>query len=226
VATPRRRTVYHRLLGWHAHALRRAVTIIAVAVVVTIALLPWVAWELAGVLGWDAAAITFLVTAWHLIGQADSTDTRRLGGEASDSRTIGTVLLVLVCLVGLVGAGFALGFARSQSGSFRWLLIGMAALTVALSWAMLNTVYTLRYAHLYYGLRAPGIAFSDRDSDPAPTYRDFAYVAFTIGMTYQVADTTLRDSRTRRTVMVHALLAYVFGVVIIAGAINLAAALI
>jgi uncharacterized membrane protein len=214
------------LLGWHAHALRRAVTIIVVGIVVTLALLPWVPWELAGILGWAGAATTFVVTAWHLISQADSADTRRLGSEASDTRTLGTALLVLVCLVGLVGAGFALGFARGQSGGFRWLLIGMAALTVALSWTMLNTVYTLRYAHLYYGPRSPGIAFSDRDSDPAPAYRDFAYVAFTIGMTYQVADTALRDSRTRRTVMVHALLAYVFGVVIIAGAINLAAALI
>jgi uncharacterized membrane protein len=226
VATPRRRTVYHRLLGWHAHAMRRALTIIAVGVVVTLVLLAFVPWELAAILGWDAAATTFIVTAWHLISQADSADTQRLAGEASDTRTRGTVLLVLVCLLGLIGAGFALGFARTQGESFRWLLIGIAALTVALSWAMLNTVYTLRYAHLYYGPKLPGIRFDDRDSDPSPTYRDFAYLAFTIGMTYQVSDTILRDSRTRRTVMVQALLAYVFGVVIIAGAINLAAALI
>jgi len=59
-----------------------------------------------------------------------------------------------------------------------------------------------------------------------PSYRDFAYVAFTIGMTYQVSDTTLRDPLIRRTVLPHALLAYLFGVVIVAGAINLVAGLI
>ena len=54
-----------------------------------------------------------------------------------------------------------------------------------------------------------------------PSYRDFAYVAFTIGMTYQVSDTTLRNPQIRRTVLAHAILSYVFGVVIVAGSVNL-----
>jgi uncharacterized membrane protein len=58
------------------------------------------------------------------------------------------------------------------------------------------------------------------------TYRDFAYVAFTIGMTYQVSDTTVRDPRIRRTVLSHALLLYLFGVVIVEGAANLVAGLL
>jgi uncharacterized membrane protein len=45
-------------------------------------------------------------------------------------------------------------------------------------------------------------------------------------MTYQVSDTSLRSSRTRRTVLSHALVAYLFGVVIVAGAINLIAGLL
>ena len=54
-----------------------------------------------------------------------------------------------------------------------------------------------------------------------PGYRDFAYVAFTIGMCYQVSDTTLRDPQIRRSVLAHAILSYVFGVVIVAGSVNL-----
>jgi uncharacterized membrane protein len=92
--------------------------------------------------------------------------------------------------------------------------------TLALSWAVINTVYTLRYAHLEVGAADAGIAITEpRGEDP--NYRDFAYVAFTIGMTYQVSDTTLRDRRTRATVLGHAVVAYLFGVFIIAGAINL-----
>jgi uncharacterized membrane protein len=86
-------------------------------------------------------------------------------------------------------------------------------------------MYTLRYAHLYYGPASGGLAFGGVQTQEAPSYRDFAYVAFTIGMTYQVSDTSLRNQRTRRTVLAHAVLAYVFGVVIIAGAINLIAGL-
>ncbi len=89
-----------------------------------------------------------------------------------------------------------------------------------------NTVYTLRYAHLHFGARATGIAFGDSAGQERPTYRDFAYVAFTIGMTYQVSDTTVRDPRIRRTVLSHALVSYLFGVVIVGGSVNLIAGLL
>jgi uncharacterized membrane protein len=45
-------------------------------------------------------------------------------------------------------------------------------------------------------------------------------------MTYQVSDTTLRDRRFRRAVLNHALLSYLFGVVIVATSINLIAGLV
>jgi uncharacterized membrane protein len=60
----------------------------------------------------------------------------------------------------------------------------------------------------------------------APPTATFSYVAFTIGMCYQVSDTTLRDPRIRRTVLFHALLSYLFGVVIIGGSVSLIAGLI
>jgi Protein of unknown function (DUF1345) len=53
-----------------------------------------------------------------------------------------------------------------------------------------------------------------------------AYVAFTIGMCYQVYDNTIRDRRIRRTVLSHALLSYVFGAAIVGGSVNLIAGLI
>ena len=84
------------------------------------------------------------------------------------------------------------------------LLIGAAVLTVVLSWALINTVYTLRYADQHFQSRPGGIAFGTEDGQQHPGYRDFAYVAFTIGMTYQVSDTTLRDPQIRRTVLAHA----------------------
>jgi uncharacterized membrane protein len=105
------------------------------------------------------------------------------------------------------------------------LLIGGAVLTVVLSWAVINTVYTLRYADLHFRSSPGGIAFDGNGHEP-PGYRDFAYVAFTIGMCYQVSDTTLRDPRIRRTVLAHAILSYLFGVVIVAGSVNLISGLV
>jgi uncharacterized membrane protein len=94
-------------------------------------------------------------------------------------------------------------------------------LTVVLSWTLINTVYTLRYADQHFQSKPGGIAFGTEDGQQHPSYRDFAYVAFTIGMTYQVSDTTLRDPQIQRSVLAHAILSYVFGVVIVAGSVNL-----
>jgi uncharacterized membrane protein len=220
------RTLYHRVLGWHAPALRRAVVVLVAGLTVAVALLAYTPWELAVVAGWDAAAIAFLGSVWPLVLGADGADTERLATREDDTRATGTVLLVAVCVASLLGVGFALGLAGDRTGPARVLLVAVAGATVTLSWTALNTVYTLRYAHLYYGPAAGGVAFADTGSAGRPAYRDFAYLAFTIGMTYQVSDTTLHNRRFRRTVLAHALLAYVFGVVIVAGAINLIASLV
>ena len=68
------------------------------------------------------------------------------------------------------------------------MIVGVASVSVILSWATVHTVFTLRYARLYYA-GGGGIDFND-DRDP-PAYTDFAYLAFTIGMTYQVSDTSI-----------------------------------
>jgi uncharacterized membrane protein len=91
------------------------------------------------------------------------------------------------------------------------------------SWGVVHTVFTLRYAALYYRGPDGGVNFNEDDQ---PTYVDFAYLAFTIGMTYQVSDTNLTTKEIRHTALRHALLSYLFGTVIIAATINLAAGLV
>jgi uncharacterized membrane protein len=219
-------TLYHRWLGWHALALRRAITVAAIGLIVSLVLLRFVPWELAVVGGWDAAALTFLIAVRPIIVRANASHVEQLATREDETRGSATVLLVGASVASLLGVGFALGLAGRESGAERALFIGLAVLTVVLSWTMVNAVYTLRYAHLYFGSPTEGIAFGGTTAQERPTYRDFAYVAFTIGMTYQVSDTDLRDPRMRRTVLSHALLSYVFGVVIVAGAINLIAGLV
>jgi uncharacterized membrane protein len=98
-------------------------------------------------------------------------------------------------------------------------------LTVASSWALVQTVFALRYAHEYYTDPIGGIDFKTPPEE-RPDYRDFAYVAFTVGMTFQVSDTDIQHRRTRRTVLRHALLAYLFGAVILAVVVNVIATLL
>ncbi len=214
-------TLYHRWLGWHAPAMRRAITVLIAGLIVAVVLLPFITWGLALVGGWNATALTVLLTTWSIIIRADSSRAPQLAAREDQTEGSARVLLVGASVASLLGAGYALHLAGQKSGAPRMLLIGAAVLTVVLSWAVINTVYTLRYADLNFRSRPGGIAFGTEDGQQHPSYRDFAYVAFTIGMCYQVSDTTLRDPQIRRTVLAHAILSYLFGVVIVAGSVNL-----
>jgi len=219
-------TFYHRWLGWHAPAMRRAFTVLIAGLIVAVLLLPFVTWGLALAGGWDAAALAFLLAAWPIIIRADSARAAQLANREDQTEGTARALLVGAGVASLLGAGYALHLAGRQSGAPRALLIGAAVLTVMLSWTLINTVYTLHYADQHFQSKAGGIAFGAESGQQQPGYRDFAYVAFTIGMTYQVSDTTLRDPQIRRTVLAHAVLSYVFGVVIVAGSVNLISGLL
>jgi uncharacterized membrane protein len=214
-------TLYHRWLGWHAPALRRAITVLIAGLVVAAVLLPFVTWGLALTGGWDAAALTFLLATWPIIVRADSSRAPQFAAREDQTEGSARTLLVGAGVASLLGAGYALHLAEQHRGAPRALLIGAAVLTVVLSWTLINTVYTLRYADQHFRSKPGGIAFGTEDGQQQPGYRDFAYVAFTIGMTYQVSDTTLRDPQIRRSVLAHAILSYLFGVVIVAGSVNL-----
>lgn len=92
---------------------------------------------------------------------------------------------------------------------------------MALSWLLVHTLFTLRYATLYY-LAKDGVDFNKNP----PKYADFAYLSFTIGMTYQVSDTDLTTDAIRYPALRQALLSYALGAIVLATAINLVACLV
>jgi uncharacterized membrane protein len=206
--------------------MRRAVTVLIAGLIVAVVLLPFAPWGMALLGGWDAAALTFLLSIWPIIIRADSARAAQLAAREDQTEGSARALLVGASVASLLGVGYALILAGRDSAAPRVLLIGAAVLTVMLSWTVINTVYTLRYADLHFRSKPGGIAFGDENGQERPSYRDFAYVAFTIGMCYQVSDTTLRDPRIRRTVLAHAILSYLFGVVIVAGSVNLISGLV
>ena len=99
---------------------------------------------------------------------------------------------------------------------------GLALVSVFVSWTLVHTLFTLKYARLYYSGTVGGIDFNESED---PQYSDFAYLAFTIGMTFQVSDTDLQTKTIRRTALRHALISFPLGTVIIATSINLVAGL-
>jgi uncharacterized membrane protein len=163
------------------------------------------------------------VWTWAQIIPADARRTAVLAVREDASQPLADVVLLLAAVASLVGVGevIVMGAAKGDRVG-PGLAITLAVTSVVLSWALVHTVFTLRYARLYYVGSDGGIDFKQK---PPPRYADFAYVAFTVGMTFQVSDTDLRSSRMRSTALRHALLSYLFGTVIIATTINLVAGL-
>jgi len=178
-------------------------------------------WAIGVIIGWCAGAVVFIVSVWAAVLHADSTRTRQIATEEDDSRLLADVALVVASTVSLVDVGFVLLKAGDSEGLASAGITALAVLGVVLAWATVHTVFTLRYARLYWA-QGSGIDFNDHAD---PDYRDFAYLAFTIGMTYQVSDTDLKTKEIRRTALRHALLSYVFGTAIIAVMINVVAGL-
>jgi uncharacterized membrane protein len=191
----------------------------AVVFAVAMALTPWQAAVLGG---WDAAALVTVASALMAVSHRDSEATAALATREDDSRAAADLVVLLAGLVSLVGVGLALVKGADEKGAAEAVFTALGVVTVVLSWAAVQTVFTLRYAHLYYS-EGGGIDFNQDDD---PDYRDFAYVALTLGMTYQVSDTDLTTKSIRRVATRHALVSYVFGTFVVAMTINIVAGLV
>ena len=179
-------------------------------------------WQLAVLLGWDASALAYVITTMPVL-RHDGRATEALAVFEDESRRTAEAILLGVCIVSLGAVGTGLAEANRSDGAREVVLTVASAATVVLSWCVVQVVHTLRYASLYYGAPRGGVDFGETQQ---PDYRDFAYLAFTVGMTYQVSDTDLSTPAFRRRALAHALLSFLFGTVIIATTINIIASII
>jgi uncharacterized membrane protein len=159
----------------------------------------------------------FVVLGWSVLWPKDAATTRSLvTHEDFDARVdelvvMGAALLGLGGIVGLLLAGGA------HAGK---LSAAVSVVGVFMSWAALHLMYATRYAFHYYAEGAEGgIDFNEEGHRPA--FRDFFYFSYNLGMTYQVSDTAVTASSIRSVALRHCLLSYVFGVAVLATAINL-----
>jgi uncharacterized membrane protein len=137
------------------------------------------------------------------------------------TRRVAHAIMFLASAAAIGGVGHLL-IAGSLKGreSVAAAILGVASVMAA--WLVVHTVFTLHYARLYYAAPGRPIDFNQAD---LPAYSDFAYLAFTIGMAYAVSDNVLKTRDIRKKVLLHGLISYVLGAVVIAVTINLLAGL-
>jgi uncharacterized membrane protein len=180
-------------------------------------------WAEAPAVGWDLAAVAFLAGTWRAILPLDAGQTAEHALSEDPTKELTRVIVLGSSVASLAGVGFLLIEAHSGSSSGeRAAVAGLGVGTIAVSWFVVHTLFTLRYALLYYVDSPGGIDFNQ---DERPRYSDFAYLAFTIGMTFQVSDTDLKTHAIRITALRHALLSFMFDALILAASVNLIASL-
>jgi uncharacterized membrane protein len=204
-------------------AKRLAIAVVAGAAVLVGAFTVGSSWPVAVTGAWVIAALVLVVWIWAGVHGLSAAETQVRAQSEDFSRAASDFVALSASVASLVAVGFLLIRAGNHSGIDQMLLIMLAVLAVALSWATVQTIYTLRYGHLYYGVPVGGIDFNETGG---PDYHDFAYLAVTVGMTFQVSDTNLGTKAIRRTATRHALISYLFGTVIVAVAINAVASLL
>ncbi|WP_313673794.1 DUF1345 domain-containing protein [Mycolicibacterium sp.] len=188
-------------------------------------------WHYSFAIGWIVAAGVYLVWTWMLLFGLDADQTAEHVRKRREDGTplVSHVVVLLASGAGLAGVGYLLAATDDGQRRIGEALIGI--LSVIASWFAIHTTFTLRYATLFY--TEPR---HDPDADPVsraidyhqsrqPCYKDFAYLAFTVGMTYQVSDTDLGSARIRGSVLGHALVSFLLGAVVLASTINLVLAL-
>lgn len=166
---------------------------------------------------WDATALVYTGWAWLTVLPMDATTAKLHAVRENPGRALADTLLLFASVASLGTIAFLIIQASSATGDTKTFDIVLGLISVVISWAMVHTTFALKYASLYYGHPEGGIDFNQTEK---PRYSDFAYMAFTLGMTFQVSDTAIQTRQIRSTVLKHALISYVFGTVIIVTTIN------
>lgn len=196
----------------------RSATALVVGVIVAVVVTPRLGLAAGLLAGWAAVCITSVIWLLTLVWPMDAVQTRRHATAEDPGRGAARLVAVIGSCASLAAVAIVLVQTRNAGELLAYLLAATAVVAVAASWALIQVDYMLRIAAVYYADPVGGIDFHQSED---PMYSDFAYVAFGLGMTYQVADTDLGSNQLRRIVLSQTLLAYLFGAVILATVINL-----
>ena len=198
----------------------RILLAVLLGVVIALVVGNTVSWRFA-LVGWIATAALYVAWTRTILGAMNAERTCRYVTREDPTRWVADVVIVTASIASLIGVGYVVAAgSNTGAGAVEAAFLGLVA--VFASWFAVHTLFTVHYARLYYSGEPGGIDFHDPDP---PCFRDFAYMAYTVGMTYQVSDNEIGSTQMRATVLRHALLSYLLGSVVLAVTINLIAGL-
>lgn len=179
------------------------------------------------IIGWNIGAWLYLVFAARMMFWT-SHEKMRARAKAQDDGKYFVLIMVIIASIVSVGAIFAeLSVVKDMHGFLRSAHIALAIMTILSSWAFIQVMFALHYAHDYYTAKGNGNSGGlEFPSEAAPDYSDFLYFACVIGTSGQTADVNFTSKSMRRTGLLHCVLAFFFNTTLVALTINIASSLI
>ena len=177
--------------------------------------------NLTALAAWDAGGLSLLALSWFTIASCNAAATRFRAAADDPGRTAVYLIVVLSSGASLLATTALVSRAKLIAGSERDALVALCLANIAVCWALTHTAFSLRYAHLYYREDAEGVGGVEFAGGGPPSYFDFAYFAFTVGMTFQVSDTAVSSPQIRRALLLHAVLSFIYNTAILAFVLNL-----
>lgn len=202
--------------AWHARVVLRGGIAVIVGIVVAILIIPVVGIAAGALAGWGVCALVAAGWSLLIIWPMDAVRTRTHATGEDPGRRTSRIIALVGSLASIAAVVVVLIEHGTSSGPLALTLAGIALVSVAASWLVIQATYVLRLADEYYSDPVGGIEFAEE-----PAYTDFVYVSFGVGLTYQIADTNLTTNQMRRIVIGQSLLGYLFGAVILGTVINL-----
>lgn len=177
-------------------------------------------------IGWDTFSLSMIVLIWATFFVTTSKQIREQSKVQDSSRILVFIIILIANIAGFL-AVLLLIITKKKSVGVESVQLLIAVVGMLLSWFLIHTIFTLRYAHIYYGddktkadAHAGGLLFPGNER---PEYFDFAYFSFVLGMTFQVSDVQITSKRFRKLALLHGLLSFGFNTIMIALTINLIA---
>ena len=176
-------------------------------------------------IGWDTGVLIYLVAAAVVMSRCSSVTEMKQNAAAQDEGALAILILTTAAGMASLIAIFAELAALERANPHYGIYVALAIGTVVLSWTFIHTIFTLHYAHEFYGSgqHKNGLSFP---GDGQPDYWDFIYFSFVVGMTFQVSDVAVTHKKVRRTVVAHGALSFFFTTAVVAMAVNIAASII
>jgi uncharacterized membrane protein len=169
-----------------------------------------------------AGGVVLLGLIWSLFGSCNASKTRHRAASEDPGRTAVFSLMLNTSAISLLAATALVSTARRVGPGERTVLVALCLATVAIAWSLTHSTFALRYAHLYYREDAEGVGGVEFPGGAQPSYADFAYLAFTVGMCFQVSDAVVSSPQIRRAVLLHAVMSFVYATALLAFVLNLA----